>query len=277
MVPVLLKGHLPRNKNNRGFTLFEMIVVMIILAIISVAGSSIFISLVKGQALVSKQSQLFVDSQLTLDRLVKQLRLALPYSLSETNGNRCLKFLPVVASGFYLNEVPDSSNGLPPIGRSQPIAVAPYQLMGDSMGGSAAFLSIGAASNSEIYGGSSDSLASIRVLSPTSISLNQNHRWQRNSVQQRFFITTRAQAFCVVDNQLRYYKNISQIREQVDLRGSYDLLMNSVAASVTTGSRAFRVEDGSNGCQHCVDIQLQFSRQDIQLNRARTVALFYGR
>lgn len=257
------------NKRKRivGFTLIEMIAVILILAITTVTGTSIIIALIKGQAFVKKQSQVLIDSQLTMDRLAKQLRLALPFSLRETNGNQCLTFLPVIASGFYLDEVPDQNNGFPPAGRTVPINTSFYEISE----GDATFLSIGANSSSEIYGNASPSLVSIRDRSNTSITLDQDYRWRRNSSGQRFFITDQAQAFCLVDNQLRYYINVSQQSSQVNLSGSYDLLMRDV----DSGARALRV-GSSNNCQHCVDIQLVFRAQDIALEKNITVALLYA-
>ncbi|MFT6387824.1 MAG: MSHA biogenesis protein MshO [Cellvibrionaceae bacterium] len=102
----------------------------------------------KVRVLVKNQSHVLIDSQLTMDRLDKQLRLALPFSLRVTNGNRCLSFLTVVADGFYLNEVSDQNNSLPSAGRDVPINVSSYNLLD----GDAIFLSIGAGSSSEAYG-----------------------------------------------------------------------------------------------------------------------------
>jgi len=256
-------------QKNRGFTLLEMITVIVILSLTTIAGTRMVISLLEGQALVKKQTQVLIDSQLTMDRLEKQLQMALPFSLRESNTNRCLSFMPVVASSFYLNELPDSVNLFSATGASVPLSVAPYTVSG----GNATFFSVGAQSSAELYGSVATSLESIALLSASTITLSQDHRWQQNSPEQRFFITDRPQAFCVVNNELRYYRNISQINTNIDLNSSYDLLMNGVS----NPSRIFTIADGLTACQHCVDIQLQFTADNIQKIKSRTVSLFYAR
>ncbi|MGH1440451.1 MAG: PulJ/GspJ family protein [Cellvibrionaceae bacterium] len=256
-------------QRNRGFTLLEMITVIVILSLTTIASTRIIISIVEGQALVKKHSQVLIESQLTMDRLAKQLQTALPFSLRESNANRCLSFMPVVASSFYLSELPDSINLFPTTGASVPVPVAPYAVSG----GNAAFFSVGAQSSAELYGSGATSLESITSLSASAITLNQDHRWQQNSPEQRFFIIDRPQAFCVVNNELRYYRNVSQTNADINLNGLYDVLMNTV----NTSGRIFTIADGLTGCQHCIDIQLQFTVDNIQQVKNRTVSLFYAR
>jgi len=261
--------HFVSRKNHLGFTLLEMITVLVILSFTTIAGVRIVIALVEGQVLVKKQSQILVDSQLTMDRLGKQLRLALPFSLRESNANRCLSFMPVVASGFYRDALPDSINLLPPSGNTVPLNISPYHV--DN--GEAIYFSVGAQSSAEIYGSSPVSLEGIHSLSPISVTLSQDHQWQQNAIEQRFFLTDRPQAFCVLNNELRYYHDVSQVNSDIDLNGRYDLLMNNIR----TPSRIFTIDDSANGCQHCVTVQLQFEVDDIQQRKHMKVSLFYAR
>jgi hypothetical protein len=102
--------------------------------------------------------------------------------------------------------------------------------------------------------------------------LEKNHRWRRNSPEQRFLITDRSQAFCVVDNQLRYYSDVSQASSQVNLNGPYDLLMNSIDSV----GRTFQIGANNSACEHCVTIQLLFSSHDIEVTKKIKVALNYA-
>jgi MSHA biogenesis protein MshO len=251
--------------SQKGFTLIEMIAVILILSVIVVLGTGYVVTFTKGAVVVKSESQLVSASQLTLARITKELRYALPHSFRISNGNRCLSFLPVVAKGYYRNELPDQTNGLPPIGRSSPIAVAPFQINS----GRPLFMAVGATATSELYGNNPSSLAGIRNTGVTDITLNGNHRWQRNSLSEVFFITDNANAFCLVDNELRYYHNISPRLSRVNLASSYDLL----ALSVQTSGNAFALAGGE--CESCLNISLNFLADDFQLTTQNMVYPHY--
>ena len=80
----------PQKKNQAGFTLLEILAVIIILSFITIGGSTFFITLVNAQLMVYRQSSLLVDSELAFIRIAKQLRSALPASLMLTNMHQCL-------------------------------------------------------------------------------------------------------------------------------------------------------------------------------------------
>ncbi len=259
------------NKYHKGFTLFEMIIVMTILSIILVIGSNIVISLIKGQRLIKNESQLITDVQLTNDRIKKQLRNALPFSPRVTNNRRCLTFLPIIAGGFYLSPLPDQSNALPPSGRSSPIPVSSYYAIAGENINNAIYISVGAGGNSELYGNNSRSLVEVRSRTNADITLERDHQWQRNSLRQKFYLIGSVKAFCLIGDELRYYNNVTQTASNVDLSSSYDLLVRSVNAI----NRVFSVDDGSSGCQHCVTLSLEYTNADYQLSNVETVALRY--
>ncbi len=260
------------NKYQKGFTLFEMVIVMTILSIILVVGSNLIITLIKGQRLVKSESQLLVDAQLSGDRIKKQLRNALPFSARVTNNRRCLSFLPIIASGFYLNTLSDQSNTIPPSGRSSPISVSPYHVVDGENINNAIYMSVGAGANTEIYGNNSHSLVSLRSRTVFDITLVQDHQWQRNSLEQKFYLAGSVKAFCLIGDELRYYNNVSQAASNVNLSASYDL----VARSINAINSPFRIDDGSNGCRHCVTFSLQYTNVDYQFNKVETVALRYA-
>jgi MSHA biogenesis protein MshO len=252
-------------KQHTGFTLIEMIAVIVILSVIAVLGTSYVVTFTRGTVLVKEQSHLVVESQLALGRIEKELYKALPYSFRISNGDRCVSFLPVVATGFYRNELSDVSNGLAPIGRSTPISVAPYQVLS----GQSLFLSVGAQNSNELYGNNPASLASVRQTNTLNITLNNNHRWQRNSERDRFYITDNANAFCLIDNELRYYRDFSPRSNQVDLSSSYDLLALNIQSDGTPFSYT------NNNCESCLNIALTFLAGEFQLPTVTTIGPYY--
>lgn len=90
---------------NAGFTLIELIIVIVLLGIMSIAtfsylgfGAQIFSDVVGRDQLISQ-------SRFAVERLTRELRNSLPGSARVINNNRCLELLPVLASSSYL-EIP---------------------------------------------------------------------------------------------------------------------------------------------------------------------------
>lgn len=96
----------------RGFTLIELVAVIIILGIMATAttqyiifGTQIYVESTERQRVLS-QSRFFID------RLKRELKTALPYSVRVSASNRCIEFVPITESGVYRT---DASATLPPI------------------------------------------------------------------------------------------------------------------------------------------------------------------
>ena len=86
-------------KKSSGFTLIEMIVVIIILGVLA-AGISTFISLsTKIYTEATDRDQLVSSARFAIERLNREVRDALPNSL--VVSGRCLMFSPIVASAIY--------------------------------------------------------------------------------------------------------------------------------------------------------------------------------
>lgn len=108
--------------NNRGFTLVELVVVIVLLGIIGVStfaylgfGGQIFRDTVERSALAS-------EGRFVVERLTREIRNALPASV-RVNGN-CIEYVPVLSSSLYLSlptsgatsvpfDVAESAEGIP--------------------------------------------------------------------------------------------------------------------------------------------------------------------
>lgn len=252
--------------SSQGFTLIELITVMVVLSVVVALGAGITVTFIKGQRFVDEQANLLVDSQLTVERMAKELRAALPFSYRVSNGGRCLVFLPVTATGFYLDELPHNGNSLPPTGRSSAIAVSPYTLTGD-----ARYLAIAPAVATELYGNNAAALRPLASYSATELVLFNDHRWLRASPQQRFYITSNANAFCLVESELRYYSSISPGAININLSLPFSLLANNASPAGT----AYVTDANTTGCESCVQISLLLSKGSSQINTVNTVVSRY--
>ena len=88
----------------RGFTLMELIVVIIILGVMAV-GISGFITLSTQTYLnVSERDELLSSARFVIERLNRELRNAVPNSIrirNLDNNYQCIEFVPIVASTVY--------------------------------------------------------------------------------------------------------------------------------------------------------------------------------
>lgn len=207
-----------------GFTLIEVISVIVVLSIVAVLGGKFVVESTKTYQSVQNRAALINTANQAIERMSRQLRTSLPYGARITNGNSCIEFFPIASGGNYIGYVPDLLNGAT---AASSISVSPHNI--DF--GTAKFVSIGAMSVNEVYGASPASRASLASRTATQLTLSSPKAWQRNSLNQRFYLLDAPQAFCIVANQLRFYDNQDATAGSVDLTSSYSLLANDVSGT----------------------------------------------
>ncbi|HIF9397382.1 TPA: PulJ/GspJ family protein [Photobacterium damselae] len=101
-------------KKLQGFTLMEMVIAMVILAIIMVGIGSYIEAGVKGYSSTVDRERLQSEARFLLARMTKEIRHAAPNSLSvsDTLGSECLSFYPIVGSAAYYDNLPNNSYSL---------------------------------------------------------------------------------------------------------------------------------------------------------------------
>ena len=233
-----------------GFTLVELIVVLVILAILASTSVTFVVRVMDGYYTTQNRSALIDKARPALERMTRQLRGALPYSVRIVNDGNCVQFMPIAAGGNYLGQVPDQANGAP---ASANVSVSPHTI--DF--GSASFVSIGALSASELYGAAAASRTGYGAgSSSTQLQLSPAKQWARNSINQRFYLLANPQAFCVVGDELRVYENLNVNDATVDLSAGYALLAKSVSAVGTP----FMLQMGSEHRNTKVTMALSFAQ-----------------
>ena len=247
-----------RNANG-GFTLIELITVIVLLAIIASIGSSFVVSSTESYQQVQNRAKLVNKSRQAMERMTRQLRGAVPNSMQLFAANTCIKFLPMASGGFYLSPVPDSPNGAT---ASSTIASAPYNI--DF--GTARYAVIGALNSGDIYsGGASATLASAlpEGSSQSGLNLASSQVWTRNSIERRFFLADNPQAFCVVNNELHWLQgnNLSWTPS-----GTGTLMAQQVAGN-------FAVQAGTESRSTIVDIDLNFTEGGETVNLQQQVTI----
>jgi len=247
-------------KSTRGFTLIEVITVIVILSILAVLGSRFVLESTNAYQSTQTRSRLTNTGRQAIERMSRQLRVALPYSVRLTNNNMCLEFMPIASGGTYRGKlnatgtdytesVPDPTNGAT---ASSTITVSPFTI--DF--GTAQFVSIGAMEAAELYGVNPASRATLVSHTNTQLTFTPARGWARNSLNKRFYLLNKPQAFCVVANQLRFFSDLDATLENVDTTSASSLLADDV-----TGTTApFALTAGSENRNTGVKFNINFAQ-----------------
>lgn len=232
----------------QGFTLIELIVVMVILGILASIGVGFVVKITDSYQTTQRRAVILNTARPALERMTRQLRDALPYSVRIVNSGNCVEFMPIAAGGNYLDQVPDQNNGA---AATSSISVSPYVI--DF--GTPRHVTIGALSTAEIYGAGAQSRATYASGSSTTVVFTAAKQWLRNSINQRFYLLDDPQAFCVVGSELRAYEGLDVNDSSVNLAATYALLSRSVTATTP-----FVLEVGSENRNTLLTMDITFAK-----------------
>lgn len=84
-----------------GFTLTELIIVIVLLGIVAVIPVSFVRDAARGAVDTANRQQLSLSASVASEQLTRALRAALPGSLRVSPNQRCIEFIPILASTVY--------------------------------------------------------------------------------------------------------------------------------------------------------------------------------
>lgn len=109
-----------RSNISSGFTLVELIVVMVVSSILAVGTTMFIMQAVRGYVDVAGRDDLATSGRISIERMTREIRDALPNSvrISNRTTDKCLEFIPIANAGLYASEVinqnaTDTGNMLP--------------------------------------------------------------------------------------------------------------------------------------------------------------------
>jgi len=97
------------NKSS-GFTLIELITVIVILGVLATAISSFIKLATQIYSETTARDQLVSSARFAIERLNREVRNALPNSLRLTDSDQCLEFTPIIESTTY-TDIPVAPEG----------------------------------------------------------------------------------------------------------------------------------------------------------------------
>ncbi|WP_240222510.1 PilW family protein [Rheinheimera hassiensis] len=221
-----------------GFTLIELVITMVVLAILAL-GITSYIGLgARMYSDAAEREQVLGQSRFVAERMVRELRNAVPNSVVFSSTSNCLQFRPILYSGIYTN-APFEQNGtsmtvISPDLRaisSTPAAVNGRQLM--------VYPTSAANPGGTVLVNSMNTVD----LSTARFTLNfDSFRFTRQSPEQRFYIADAAVQYCLVGAG----------------SGRFNITRNNVLMAEGLRSAIFRVTDAVLTRNSVVNIFLQF-------------------
>lgn len=252
-------------KRFAGFTLIEMVAVLVILGIIAAIGSSFLVTAIDSYRTTEVRAKILARGRTSVEQLTRQLRLAVPNSLRVSASGACIEFFPLVAGGNYLDDLPDRENMAPTLSS---IATSPLYLdLGTPL-----HVFVGALSAADIYTNVSPSaragLASTSGTPVTTLNLSGSHRFIRNSISKRIFVADNPKRFCVsAGSLLQYHLYGVDVGPLTDASPGGTAVLMSL--EVTASGSAFTLSPGSENRNAAVLISLAFSGngEQVELNQ----------
>jgi MSHA biogenesis protein MshO len=248
-------------KNQAGFTLVEMIFVVVILGIIASIGSGFVVSAMDSYRAAQVRNQLVQRGRLTLEQMSRELRMAVPNSVRISASGLCMEFMPIITAANYQGTLPDADNNRAAVNQistgnfaftpalAKHVLVAPF-------------------SPADIYTNANPSarvgLGSLGSPPFVLLPLASSRVFLRNSLNRRLFVAADPVRFCVSGgNLLRYssYGFSTSALGDGSPGGTGNLMAHSVAASGT----AFQLSPGSQDRNMVVRMRLIFSNGSTSL------------
>lgn len=250
-------------KRQQGFTLVELIAVMVVLSICATIGAGFVVDVIDQYQKASLRSAIVMRGSVAMEQMTRKIRLAVPNSIRVSASGQCVEFLPMVAASVYTEVLPDAENGR---AATSSIATVGFEVVGAS----AAFALVAPMASSEIYSIAAPSArATISSLVGTpvnQINLDAPHQFIRNSISSRVLIGANPQRFCVTSGQLINYRDYVFSAGPLDdsSPGGSDVIM----ADGITASTAFTLTAGSENRNAALDLAIAVTggSETVQLN-----------
>lgn len=235
-----------------GFTLVELIFVLVILGLVGSIGSSFMVDTMDMYQRTSNRVKLMQKGRVAIEQMSRSLRAAVPNSARISATGKCLEFVPVVAGGYYMNQLPDSENGGT---ASSSVVIAPLSYSGSA----ATQFIVAPLSSSDIYTAAATSArAGVSAVAASSVTLSSAKLFTRNSSAHRYYLASNPKRYCLLSGSLYRYSGYGFLTAALDDTspgGSADLMLNQLNQSASS----FSLSAGSEQRNTSIGIQLSLT------------------
>jgi MSHA biogenesis protein MshO len=254
-------------RSQQGFTLIELILVILVLAIVSTSVTSFIRYGVEIYQDVSGRDKQISDSRFVIERLTRELRNALPNSVRVTGDGKCVEFIPILASSSYVDipVLPDALSATVELVESNEafstadtkIVVYPLSAIDVYVNGSA--LS-GKVFDINIYGSVTNNVYTV--------TLDNAVLFDEDSPTQRYFIIKDSVAYCQGnDSTIKRYQGHSLTTIQATVPTGTGILM----AERQTNSAPFSLQSATLVRNAMVVMDFTFAYADENLRLVNEV------
>ena len=252
------------NRSQKGFTMVELIMVIVIAGILAIGSVQFMGQATQGYSDAADRQQLATIGWIASEKMSRELRNALPNSIRLNATGTCIEFIPVIGGSPYLTlpgETPTTPKSFTAVASGFTEAPASTRV------------AVYPATTSDVYSNTSGSLSSstIATLSentPSSgidtITLNNNFVFSTDSPERRFYFTQNPIMYCVVGSQLNRYSEYG-INPSIPTPLNPQIIVNKISsasfviasATLTRNAIVSMLFTLENGATHIVDHEVQ--------------------
>ncbi|WP_417685660.1 PilW family protein [Pseudidiomarina gelatinasegens] len=264
---------LARFNPSRGFTLVELIIVIVLLAI---TGLFVFSYLGFGAQIfrdTTERDQLVSQSRFALNRLSSELRNAVPRSIrvSAADSQRCLEFMPILASSQYVR-IPRPG---PPSVSNVPFTAIEPSTLDNLVGG---YLLVYATTSQHIYGNATQRRKEVTGISPPvdnliEISYSPSTFFITDSPVRRYYIGSAPISWCYDEttNGLYRFEGYGRLNNQpsfsqlqVSTATSAELMAENIYNDLNNSEFPYKVFEATLYRNSLVQLDWRFRRDNAQ-------------
>jgi MSHA biogenesis protein MshO len=189
-----------------GFTMIELVMVIVLLGILSVASTQFIKFGVGSYVDTARRDDLQQQARFVSERISRELRNALPGSVRAFNSGACLEFIPIDVAASYLDRVSDA-------------AISSFQAVDFTVPSSLSQVAIYTLDDVDVYDSTRNAIADVAsvsdpaVASQRTITLTSAHQFANESPTSRFYLTSTRVSFCAVEGALTRYSGYNTAGE----------------------------------------------------------------
>ncbi|REL31827.1 PilW family protein [Thalassotalea euphylliae] len=254
-------------RHSRGFTLIEMVMVIVLLGITSV-GIGSFIRLgSQAYAEVSARDELIASARFAVERLNRELRQALPNSIRDyfiSVSAQCVEFMPIVASTIYqdIPVAPEPASdtlsiinfsGANNVNNNHSVAVYPINET-----------DLYASNTDYIYPVDSVNIAANADTGTVELDVPLNVHFAEDSPTQRLYFISQPIRYCVENTELYRYEQLNNVQNRVLMAENLQIPNNNPSDAIPDYA-PFELATASQFRNAITRAELRFIRGDEQV------------